>query len=358
MDLSDALKLSRFDHEWLSDAFVEQSRTLAVRETARRHHYVPEFYLRRWCVDGKLKPFDIDTRTALHPRPPRSVAFERDLYTIPTDPSANTPMIWLETHLSRIETQCSKHIATLVSESVGIVDDHKVTRDLSVFLGLQVSRTVAARHRTMAIVSAPDSAKRKLLQQLMPSATPAEIDQSMEDQLPDRTHEAIRLLVEDVRNTLASGMFNRRWAVYESASPAVTSDEPVVMIAGPPHQRSSSVGAGLSAALLYPLSPDRVLVMLRADLGHTEPFTLDKHEMESINWEVLATANRVSFERPNDSIGEGASVPSRRPLVEPDYGHLGDDDAIALMLSEATPSSRWDGTSTPPPWPIARWYQG
>jgi hypothetical protein len=357
MDLKTVLAATRFEHEWLADPFVQETQTHAASEAAVRHHYVPEFYLRRWCVNGELKPVVVDSKTALRPRPPRSVAFERDFYTIPT--SAHTsgiPLRWVETHLARIEDKCSKHTAALVEGPIGVVSDLGMMRDMSVFLGFQISRTVAGRQRAMAIVSAPDSAKRKLLTRLSPSATPDEIDQSMQDQLPDRGHGAIRIIIEDVRNILATSILNRCWAVYETANAFVTSDEPVVMVAGPPNLRSSFVGTAPSAILIYPLSPDRVLVMRRTHLKETQNFVLDKDETRSVNCEILATAGKVVFERPTDVIAENLPVPSRPPLVEPDYEHLSDDDAIAMMLGAAAPPSRWMSANEVPPWPVTRWY--
>ena len=357
MDVKYVLAATRFEHDWLSDSFVQESQTRADAEAARRHHYVPEFYLRRWCIDGELKPVIIDSNTALRPRPPRSVAFEKDFYTIPASShTLGMPLRWVETHLARIEDMCSKHITALVKGPIGVVGSLDIRRDMCVFLGLQASRTVAARRRAMAIVSAPDTAKRKLLTRLNPLSTPAEIDHSMQDQLPDRAHGAIRIIVEDVRNILATSILNRRWAIYETSGSIVTSDEPVVMIAGPPHGRSSFVGAALSAVLIYPLSPNRVLVMQRTDLKGSRNFVLNEEETSSVNREILATAARIAFERPTDSIVEDLRMPSRLPLVEPDYEHLSDDEAIALMLGVAVPSSRWTGGDALPPWPVARWY--
>lgn len=57
----------------------------------------------------------------------------------------------------------------------------------------------------------------------------------MQDQLPDHKHGAIRIPIEDVRNALATSTLNRHWTVYETANAFVTSDEPVVMVAGGHH---------------------------------------------------------------------------------------------------------------------------
>ncbi len=61
MDLKTVLAATRFEHEWLADPFVQETQTRAAFEAAVRHHYVPEFYLRRWCVNGELKPVVVDS---------------------------------------------------------------------------------------------------------------------------------------------------------------------------------------------------------------------------------------------------------------------------------------------------------
>ena len=69
MDMKTVLAVTRFEHEWLADSFVQATQTLAASEAARRHHYVPEFYLRRWCVNGELKPVVVDSKATLMNRP-------------------------------------------------------------------------------------------------------------------------------------------------------------------------------------------------------------------------------------------------------------------------------------------------
>ncbi len=63
------------------------------------------------------------------------------------------------------------------------------------------------------------------------------------------------MLIEQVKNVNASTLFKRNWAVYEPSGPLVTSDEPVVLIAGPPFARDGNAGTALSGGVIvYPLS--------------------------------------------------------------------------------------------------------
>lgn len=357
MDLRDLIASNRLTHRWLSSDFAEESRSLAENETAWRHHYVPEFYLRRWSVDGLVKAVVIDTGQVQRPKSPRSLAFERDLYTLPAiEDSTSFPARWVETHLSRIENTCVSHIEQLSSGVPGPVTDLELKAELSILLGFQIGRTLAARQRALAILQAPDSAKRKLLKLLMPTFTEEQIEAAMRDQLPDHTHGAIRVMLQDVRDIAAGTLLSRQWAVYETQEPLVTCDEPVVSIAGPPHRRDAAAGTGLSAVMLYPLDPFHLLVMLHPELRHRGPFTLEPSEVAEVNREVVAATEKTAFERPLDGVIETFEVPARLRANEVDYDHLDDEQAIRLMLDRATPRNRWVASSNPPGWPVARWY--
>ncbi|MCF3939565.1 DUF4238 domain-containing protein [Gordonia tangerina] len=357
MDALRMIAANRVDHEWLTDAFAEESRTLAEGEVASRHHFIPVFYLRRWAIDGLVKAVDVDTGRAKRPLPPKSLAFERDLYTLPDDDeTTDLPLRWVETHLSRIEDTCSRHIEDLVEGDTGLVVDDAAKADLAVFLGLQISRTVDARRRTLAIVNTPDSVKRRFLPAIAPTATAAQISHSMNDQLPDPKHEAIRVMLADVRNVTASTLLKRLWTMYETQAPLVTCDEPVVAIAGPPRPRNAFIASGYSAVIAYPLSPNRVLVMFHPDLQPPSPFTLDTSETEALNQEIVASSAKTAFERPVDEIIENSAVPPRPPYEEPDYTNLDDSETIRLLLASATPRNRWIPAENPPTWPVDRWY--
>lgn len=330
---------------------------MAVGEEARRHHYVPEFYLRRWTIDGLVKTVDVDSRRAKRPLAPKSIAFERDLYTVPHHAMDDAPSRWVETYLSRVENEAAKRVGRLVEGELGPVVDVGLKADLAVFLGLQIGRTAAARRRSLIIAEAPDVVKLSLLTRMAPHATSTQIEHSVQDQLVDSTAGAIRMLIEQVKNVNASTLFKRNWAVYEPSGPLVTSDEPVVLIAGPPFARDGNAGTALSGVIVYPLSPKRALVMLRSDLWHRSPFSLTRGETRRLNREIVANAAKSAFERPSDEIIESSEVPCRRPTAEPEYSTLTVDDAIDLMRRLATQKSRWTGIESPPTWPVLRWHR-
>lgn len=358
--IPDVLAALRFQHPWLSDEFTAESRRVAVEERAKKHHYVPAFYLTKWAVDGCVQPTQVDSRTAYSPQPPKDVAHKANFYSLPVaNDTMAIPLKWVEKHLARIEDVCARRYLELENLGAGIVTDNSLKSDLAVFLGFQLARTVSQRERHLVVIKSPDTTKRPLLKQLYPNMTGEAIDAAMRTQRADPKHEAIELMLADVRNVLAGSLWRREWAVYATIDPIVTCDDPVVMIAGPPMPRSVSIGATFSAVVLHPLDPHHIMVMLRPGLRHHGSFLLDHVETRSINVEIVAAATRTTFERPGDRIAVDIDVPPRQPGVETDSEAtlLDTEAAIAIMLKNGSPRSRWTEPGTGPSWPIPRWYQ-
>ncbi|MFF2556783.1 DUF4238 domain-containing protein [Nocardia sp. NPDC058058] len=353
--------LRQFDHEWLSDDFVTESQRIAEGESAIEHHYVPQMYLRRWALNRQVQPVKVDESWIGKPKSPKSIAKEPDFYTLPSvGTTLDLPLRWIETHLGRIETKCSQRLDSVVAQGPGVVSDEATRRDLSVFLGLQVTRTPSAREHTLVVINMPDHLKRRILMGLYPGLSVAEVDQAMRHRQADATHEALDLMIKDVRNTLASDLIEREWAIYQTTGPVVTCDDPVVFVAGPRFPRSLSV-RGESAAVLYPLDPAHLLVMLKPGLRHRGPYLLNKEETRSVNVEVVGAASKTAFERPGDGIVSSIHVSVRPEVVELDdeaIRRLDDAAVMQLFVRGAVPRSRWATADFPPDWPVPRWYNG
>ncbi|WP_171061652.1 DUF4238 domain-containing protein [Rhodococcus zopfii] len=360
-DLTTLIATMRFEHPWLEDDFVEESRRIGHAEQGKKHHHVPQMYLKRWAIDGRVQPIEVDSRRARPPQATKNIACQNEFYSLPAvDGTMDLPLKWIETHLGRIESECARHLDALTTWGAGVVSDTELKRDLSVFLGLQVTRTVSNRQRALVLVKGPDGAKRLFLKKTNPQWSPAQIEESMSRRQDDPKHEALDLMIKDVRNVVADALYRREWAVYRTASPLVTCDDPVVFLAGPPLPRSVSIGAIGSAAVLYPVGPQCLLVMLRPGLSHRGPYTLDAAETSSINTEIVAAATKTAFERPGDGIAVNISLPARpavRELDDEQAGNLGDEEALQHLLHEVTPRTRWAADpSAAPDWPVARWY--
>ncbi|MFV9459202.1 MULTISPECIES: DUF4238 domain-containing protein [Rhodococcus] len=213
------------------------------------------------------------------------------------------------------------------------------------------------RERTLALITGPDSAKREYLKQSGLSSE--DIEESMRKRQADPQHEALDLMIKDVRNVAATGLYDREWAVCRTATPIVTCDDPVVLLAGPPFTRDINAGVGLSAVALYPLNPHQLLVMLRPGLHHRTPYRLDEAETHSVNVEIVAAATQTTFERPGDEIAVKISVPQwpvREVVDEEAIANLSATAALKKFLNSVVPGTRWTDLGVAPDWPVPRWY--
>ncbi|MGO4205542.1 DUF4238 domain-containing protein [Rhodococcus sp. TAF43] len=356
----ETIAAGRFEHRWLSDEFVAESLRLGAEEQGKEHHYVPQMYLKRWTVAGRVQPVLVDRRQVLPPQRPKEVAKKTNFYSLPAaDSTIDQPLRWIEKHLSRIEGECAGRLDQLERGGSGVMSDDDLKRDLSVFLALQVTRTVSNRERSLLLINGPVGAKREFYRRFDPGLTDADFQAMLANTDPDPKTEAINLMFADVRNGLARCLYEREWAVYRTSAPIVTCDDPVVLVAGPPHGRGVTIGAKFSAVALYPLGPEYLLVMLRPGLRHSGRYLLDQEETRSVNHEIVAAAASMVFERPGDDIAPHLEVPARTGNAEMDDDQVAQLDAAAALrhlLNGVTVRSRWAGARDAPGWPVRRWY--
>ncbi|MFI6048402.1 DUF4238 domain-containing protein [Nocardia sp. NPDC051321] len=365
-------------HEWLSDTFAHESRKQALHEESspgqsKNHHYVPRFYLKRWAVarDGKKKIFFVkmtmvDTgATYVQPLEELAAKSNFNRYAADDIDQSRFPALWVEKHMSRIETPCAHRLDQICTATPGPVTDQALIDDLAVFVVLQYVRGTRYRNYALALddsIATTDPRQlRATVGALLPTLLhkfgteydPTRHEQQLDMVLSKSTAsgsadsrvKALDLALSDSR-ILYSATRDRDWATYSTSQPLVTCDEPVTMIAGPPHDRSRWLGPEKSPVMIFPLDPHHLLVMLNSPLVHTGPFHLNETETRQINLEIVAAAERSAFERPEDDIARQFDLPPRRPRT-----HTSDAD---LFESSRQPE-RWpDGGG--PEWPVSRWY--
>lgn len=350
----------RFEHRWLSEEFIAESRRQGESNPTRKQHYVPQLHLNRWAIGGLVQPVVVDRRSPLEPQPPKQVAKKTNFYSLPApDSTMEAPLRWIETHLFRIENDCEHRLRQLERHGTGTVSDDALKRDLSVFLGLQVTRTPSNRQRHHLLIEGPVRAKREFYRRFAPALTDTQFQQMLAHTHPDPKVEALNMMFSDVKLATAGALHRRQWAVFRTAGPIVTCDDPVTLVTGPPYDRGAMHGVGSSAVVLYPLNPQQLLVMFHPDLPYRGDYHLDEQETRSINHEIMAASTTMVFERPGDNITAHLKVPARkRPeLDDEQVQQLDDTAALQLMLRAASPRSRWDGVWEAPGWPVPRWYR-
>ncbi len=352
-------------HRWTSDVEIEESkRQAAETKVGKRHHYIPQMYLRRWAaVDGRVRLTKTVTGE-VHDQRPDAIANRPNLYTIAVDDlEPDFPTRWLEKHMSRIESDAAEWLRALDDLPAGRIADRDLIANLAVFVALQDQRTLRKRDQELRLEDALNRFGRaKVLSPLLPFVcrlykipySPlhhAEILQRFLDQpliSEERKARAIESAIGVWRNTAFPHFATERtWWLIESESPLLTCDEPVVYLGGSvrPRWRTSSWAA--SPIVLFPVGTHRVAVLAMAGLDLHPPYELDAAEAAQVNFEIVAASTEFCFERPDTNIGASIRVP---PWPDPDPA-----SASTFIEAVLTPS-RWNEREGPP-WAVSRWHR-
>lgn len=340
----------------------------------RKHHLVPRSYLKRWEDGQQLRVTEVDSRKSFLTSAAKA-ARETDYYRIEhedIDP-AEVPPLLAETLYSRIEEGASDAITDIL-ESGDRYPQPKAGADLARFMGMQLTRgqSFRAMHREMAnrmfMLEHQDVTEAGLREHMErqragEQVSNEDVRRAMEFLEQQRTGElvvaypdasAIGLALE-AGESIGAHLIRRTWMVYETPRCLVTSDEPVVLVGGPGLSRGERAGVDAAAVILFPLSPDRLLTLVRQDLGGDEREVLDHIEVADVNREVIANATRWAFERPSRRATLGLQVPPASPpfAIEGPLPLIGPERGDRYRTFRPT---RWVGDQSAP-WPVERWWR-
>jgi hypothetical protein len=351
-------------HRWTSNVEIEESKRQTT-ETAvgKRHHYVPQVYLRRWGgTDGKVRL----TKTAngdSYIQPPEDIAKRTNLSTITADDlEPDFPSRWLEKHMSRIESDAAEWLGTLGDLPAGRVTDRSLIADLAVYVVLQDQRTLRKHDQELRLEDALNRFGRaEVLSPILPFVclvnripySPNRHDASLQQLLnqplisSERKARALESAIGVRRNQAVTHFAAQRtWWLIESESPLLTCDEPVVYVGGAVRPRWRTPSWPTSPIVLFPVGPHRLAVLTTAGLDLHPPYELDAAEAAQVNFEAVAASNEFCFERPDTSVAASIRVPPW-----PDH----DPESATTFLEAVIAPNRWhEGEG--PPWAVPRWY--
>lgn len=354
-----------FPHRWTSNYEIEVSRRMAVAaSTSKKHHHVPQVYLKRWADKGKVRV----TKTATgesYTQPPKYVARKNNLYTIAADDlDSDYPSLWLEKHMSRVESDAPGWLNALDRHPDGPVRSRQLIIDVGVFVALQDQRTLAKHHQGLRIDAALDRfGREEMASQALPLASrlygrdysPERHDELLTEVLNAPAASAapkVRALEATVGlwRTLAVPYFVllRKWYLCSTTTPLLTCDSPVVYLGGPARTRAEPASWLKSSHFIYPISPHRLLVLPERTVPFRAPFHLTDEETGQINFEIVSASTDFTYETPGTMIASSIDVPPR-PTHDPSAAETFTEAVIA--------PSRWRHEHGPP-WAVARWYDG
>jgi hypothetical protein len=287
----------------------------APRRPSRDQHYVPVGYLKGFCRTEKGAPwltaFDLKTG-AIFDSKPTEVAFERDLYFLPTARSNK-----LERALQRWEEDGYKAIAQVVQMQK--VPQGIERQKLILFLALLIIRVPSARDALNRFQV--DFARQGLLPRVKSreawEAYQRELAKAGIGSGKQSDYETIKHVVEsgelpiranpewithlslDGVMPLVGSLHPRKWTVYanDSADEFIVSDNPVSlhwtrrsMRAGPPHP-----GFGLPGTDVWVPLTKRLGILGRFEGAEGGVVGADRSTVASMNSRVLSRVFRFAY---------------------------------------------------------------
>lgn len=263
------------------------------------HHYIPQFYLRRWAgPDGLICEFSRPHRhIVIQRKSPRAAGFQRHLYTVNGLPEGEQSI--LEDSFFRKTDQIA-HDALRFMLGNGGGD-----QDMSAKLRSGWSRFILSlKYRSPeGIAMLKDKCRQELPQHLAEIEThyderrspshPPTFAQFREEMEHDVGHKLWAVLLQDVIDNKAVGTFlnQMRWAVVTISGavlhPFLTSDRPIYMTDGIKHPEGQ---------IIVPVGPTQMFVAVNtpemmATLQHRNPCEV----MRAVNDKVVAQAQRYVY---------------------------------------------------------------
>lgn len=298
----------------------------------RRHHLVPQFYLKRFAREDLIEVVSRDDFEKFFRTSPLNALVERDFYMM--ESSINGPDPWVESELfaKQIEEKASRALRRVIDERIPLAREG-LRSALALFIVFQFCRGQATRQpmveahkataRLMAEMMTPEQARRTIREVEGRDASDEEVASLLEfaknpdGYRVDITHQNnlhIRFLADIA--PLAEPLFTRSWQVLEFEEPLlITGDEPVGLV-GSTLEPGERLGILTASKVVFPTDPHHAIVISRREQRAQCPRDAGTPEMANIiNRHIAFRAHKHIVRAPGTDPLRGLVLPERAPMV-------------------------------------------
>ena len=127
-----------------------------------RHHFVPEFYLRRWAVDGQVRAYHWDRRSnslMVSKKGAKAFCQEDDLYKLANEPPGRAHLLETE-FLGTVDDRAGKVIGKIAMGDLLSLTNDEACHWVRFLMSFEVRRPSTIeflkRHASRAFISALD----------------------------------------------------------------------------------------------------------------------------------------------------------------------------------------------------------
>ena len=322
----------------MTNDLVSRIMTPAGPGAPRRHHYIPQFFLRRFAEGDQLVMVDLENPTKRVLSHVTNLAVFKDFYTIDADGIGETPAV--ENLFAHIDGEA---VEPLVRLSYGVWFPPQLYDRvwLSLWILLLHLRGPRARRTQEALTDYAWKLLAFSRSKETPDTSPAEAVALLNDlRCEEHQNEHIRRMLTMCHPAVARMLAERHWSLVKFSTPGlILPDSPVVLLSSTP---GPSVGIGSADEIVLPVDRRTVLCLSR-EQPQGGPITRDPPQtsIEQLNQLFAQRATSQVFFHPDDEERlRHITLPSPRsePLIHvafpPDAGEL------ALL--------RADGVNAPP----------
>jgi Protein of unknown function (DUF4238) len=307
----------------------------------RRHHYVPELYLKRFAARSRPDGAPLVHRIEAKAGPVsgrvigvRDAAVEKDFYKVDADDPRRA--YEAERILGVFETTAGYAFANFDRLGAGHFPDRIDRENLSLFMALQFVRahdtgdfqermyTQVSRMTMRVAASTPGYVRSYLIEQgedasdeAVAKVTAAFMKGADVMSVIPHRNETVEAILR-LPTELMPYFFHRRWLIACSTVPFLTTDRPVVLLEQRgAHEPWRGVGAGTAETIVFVLDRYRALLMRHPESANPEAvIDVDARFVRRLNTVVANRARRWIFHHPGDNPLDGVPF---NPDGQPNY---------------------------------------